>query len=184
MYIYNESYLLTKEINKKIEKNISKFKKLSIIYYNPKELDKDKYLNNCQQLYYFCKKNDLKFYISDNFNLCLKFKCRGIFLTNPKKNKNYTYLKKNFHIIGRAHNQLEYSILYNKGCSTIMLSPLFYNIKYSLNHILNNVRFNLITNNWKTKICALGGINIKNIKKIKSLNTNTSISFESLINNL
>jgi len=65
-----------------------------------------------------------------------------------------------------------------------MLSPLFYNIKYSLNHILNNVRFNLITNNWKTKICALGGINIKNIKKIKSLNTNTSISFESLINNL
>jgi len=60
MYIYNESYLLTKEINKKIEKNISKFKKLSIIYYNPKELDKDKYLNNCEQLYYFCKKKQFK----------------------------------------------------------------------------------------------------------------------------
>ena len=182
--IYNESYLLTNEINKTIEKNILKFKKISIIYYNPEELNKDKYLNNCKILSYFCKKNRLEFYVSDNLNLCMKFKCKGIFLTNPKKNINYTYLKKNFKIIGRAHNQLEYSILNKKGCSTIMLSPLFYNNKYSLNQILNIVRFNLITNLWKTKICALGGINIKNINRIKMLNNKITISFKSLINDL
>jgi len=182
--IYNESYLLTNEINKTIEKNILKFKKISIIYYNPEELNKDKHLSNCKELYRFCKRNHLKFYISDNINLCKKYKCDGIFITNPKKNKNYTYLKKNFNIIGRAHNQLEYSILYRKGCSTIMLSPLFYNKKYSLNQILNTVKFNLITNDWKTQICALGGINIKNISKIKMLRKKASIAFKSLIDNL
>jgi hypothetical protein len=65
-----------------------------------------------------------------------------------------------------------------------MLSPLFYNKKYSLNQILNTVKFNLITNDWKTQICALGGINTKNISKIKMLRKKTSIAFKSLIDNL
>jgi hypothetical protein len=40
----------------------------------------------------------------------------------------------------------------------ISLSPLFYNNKYSVNKILQPLRFNLITNNWDVKLCALGGI--------------------------
>jgi hypothetical protein len=65
-----------------------------------------------------------------------------------------------------------------------MLSPLFYNKKYSKNKILRPIKFNLITNGWKSKICALGGINQKNIKEIKLLSKKTSISFKSLINEL
>jgi thiamine-phosphate pyrophosphorylase len=48
-----------------------------------------------------------------------------------------------------------------------MISPLFYNRKYSINKILGINKFNLLTNNWKTKICALGGISLNNIKKLK-----------------
>jgi hypothetical protein len=61
-----------------------------------------------------------------------------------------------------------------------MLSPLFYNEKYSKNSILNTHRFNLITLNWKTDVCALGGINLRSLKKIK-LTKARSIAFKKLI---
>jgi 2-keto-3-deoxy-6-phosphogluconate aldolase len=47
------------------------------------------------------------------------------------------------------------------------LSPIFFNKKYSINHILNIIKFNLTCLSWKIDICALGGINEKNIRKIK-----------------
>jgi len=52
-----------------------------------------------------------------------------------------------------------------------MLSPIFYNNKYSQNQILNPIKFNLISLNWKTEICALGGISNENIKKIRITKT-------------
>ena len=61
-----------------------------------------------------------------------------------------------------------------------MLSPLFYNEKYSKNRILNTSKFNLMSLNWKIDLCALGGINIKNLKKIK-LTKVKIISFKKFI---
>ena len=49
-----------------------------------------------------------------------------------------------------------------------MLSPIFYNNKYSQYQILNPIKFNLISLNWKTEVCALGGISDENTNKIKS----------------
>jgi thiamine monophosphate synthase len=114
----------------------------------------------------------------------MKYKCKGLLITRAKTSNNYTYIKNKLHIIGKAHNQLEYSLLINKGCKTIMLSPLFYNQKYSNNKILGPIKFNLISKSWKTEICALGGISQTNIKKINLLQNVTSISFRSLINTL
>ena len=50
-----------------------------------------------------------------------------------------------------------------------MLSPLFYNKKYSENKILNIFKFKLKSINWGSNISALGGINIQTIKKTKNL---------------
>ena len=58
-----------------------------------------------------------------------------------------------------------------------MLSPLFFNQKYSINKILFPLKFNLITLNWKTEICALGGINSLNIKKLNSLKKVDCVAF-------
>ena len=184
MNIYNNSYLLTNEINKNLEKNISKFRNISIIYYNLQETNRRKYLSNCESLYQFCRKKKLPFFVTDNINLCIKYKCNGLLITKAKGGNNYTHIKNRLHIIGKAHNQLEYHFLLNRGCKTLMLSPLFYNKKYSKNKILGPIKFNLITNGWKSGICALGGINQKNINQIKLLSKNTSISFKSLINEL
>jgi thiamine monophosphate synthase len=62
-----------------------------------------------------------------------------------------------------------------------MLSPIFYNYKYTLNKILGIVKFNLITLDWNTKICALGGVNLNNLKKIK-MTKSSSVAFISMIN--
>ncbi len=48
-----------------------------------------------------------------------------------------------------------------------MLSPIFFNRKYSINKILRIIKFNLITLNWNCNICALGGIKLDNLKMIK-----------------
>ena len=62
-----------------------------------------------------------------------------------------------------------------------MLSPIFFNKKYSLNKILGTIKFNLITLNWNCKVCALGGIKLNNFRMI-NLTRAGSISFMSLIN--
>jgi thiamine-phosphate pyrophosphorylase len=89
-------------------------------------------------------------------------------------------LKKNFKIIGSAHNQSEYFLKIKQGCELIILSPLFFNKKYSENRILNVLKFNLISRMWNKNLCALGGINETNIKKIK-LTIANSIAFKSFI---
>jgi hypothetical protein len=45
------------------------------------------------------------------------------------------------------------------------------------------IKFNLITNNFKSLFCVLGGINIKNIKRIQ-LTKSIGISGIRIINNL
>jgi UTP-glucose-1-phosphate uridylyltransferase len=48
------------------------------------------------------------------------------------------------------------------------LDYLLQNIsKYSINKILGINKFNLLTNNWKSEICALGGISANNVNKLR-----------------
>ncbi len=168
-------YIFIEELNDKIINNIIKLKKQRkkihiIIIGNISDL-----------ILKFAKKNQIPFYITDNLKLAIKHKAKGIFLTSKNKTlKNNMKGVKNFSIIGSAHNQLEYFIKNRQNCSMIMLSPIFYNSKYSCTQILNLIRFNLVTKNWKNKICALGGINSKNIKLINLTKCN-SIGIKSLI---
>jgi len=113
--------------------------------------------------------------------MALKIKANGIFISSKNKriNLNDFFLKK-FHIIGSAHNQLEYYFKKMQKCKTITLSPLFFNPKYSVNRILGVVKFNLISKNWKTNLCALGGITEKNINKA-NLAKASSLAFQRLI---
>ena len=65
----------------------------------------------------------------------------------------------------------------------VMLSPIFYNNKYSNNKILGTAKFRLITQGWETDVCALGGINKTNINKVKLIKT-SNIGFRSMIYSL
>jgi thiamine monophosphate synthase len=103
----------------------------------------------------------------DNYKIAIRYKIEGIFLSSNNKSILPTSIKNRLKIIGSAHNQKEYFIKKRQDCEMISLSPLFYNNKYSVNKILQPLKFNLITNNWKVKICALGGILETNKKKVQ-----------------
>lgn len=170
-------YIFIEELNEKIIKNIINLKKrklrlkIIILDKNPLIISK------------FAKKNGISFFVKDNVKLAKLLNAQGIFLTNKNRVlRNNIKETTKLEVIGSAHNQHEYSIKEKQNCSTIMLSPIFYNNKYSPNKILFVPRFNLITLNWKRSIAALGGINFKNLKLV-NLTKSKSIGLKSLITN-
>ena len=168
-------YIFLDELNGKIIKNIQKLKKKKI---DLKLIVSEK---NFFSILDFAKNSKISFYVVDDIKLAVKHKASGIFVTG--KNKSFINIPKNtnkIRIIGSAHNRYEYFIKERQGCSTIFLSPIFYNKKYSLNKILHINKFNLITLNWKTGVGALGGINLKNLRLIQLTRSN-SIGIKSLI---
>ena len=181
MFINNDIkfYFFTDTLDEIITKNIKNFNKLCIIYKSNSINDINH--TNINTIKSFCRKNKIPFFISDNFKLAKKYGADGIFLSSSyKKIGNIILKKKNFKIIGSAHNQLEYSLKRQQLCEMILLSPLFYNKKYSQNMILNVCRFNLISMNWKKKICALGGISLNNLKKL-NMTKSSAAAFISLM---
>jgi thiamine-phosphate pyrophosphorylase len=171
-------YFFIDTLDEIIRKNIKNFKKLSFIYKSDSIND----INhaNIKTIKNFCKKNKIPFFISDNFKLAKKYGAEGIFLSSSYKKIGNIVLKKNFKVIGSAHNQLEYSLKNKQSCGMIMLSPLFYNKKYSQNKILNVCKFNLISMGWDKKICALGGISLNNLKKL-NMTRCSAVAFISLM---
>ena len=77
---------------------------------------------------------------------------------------NYSY-KKNFNIVGSAHNLKEMKTKELQKTKKIFLSSLF---KKNKNYLGIN-KFKIISKYTKQKVVALGGISKKNIKKIKLL---------------
>ena len=177
--LYN-NYVFLSQINNLIKKNILKFNNISIII----DIDhnNNKNLENEISIIQFAKKNKIPFFFKNNFQKCIKYKSDGIFIDAINKCiSKPMILKKKFTIIGLAHNQLEYVQKVKQKCIIIMLSPLFYNEKYSVNEILGILKFNNKALNWKIKLCALGGINYENLKKIK-LTRSEGIAFKNFIN--
>ena len=144
---------------KKLNKNIS------IIYRNYNSIINVDLLIKIKN---FCKKNRRKFYLSNNPKLALKLNLDGVYL--PSFNKSLKHLnykmKKDFLIIGSAHNLKEIRIKEKQKTSLIFISSIFNKKK----NYLGFYKFNNLLKMTKKKIIALGGINNNNIKKISMLN--------------
>ena len=153
-------------INDFDKKNIDKLKiNTGIIYRNyTKKLDKKLIL----EIKYYCKKKKLKFFISNNFKIAHQLKLDGAYI--PSFNINYRHLnyhiRKNFIVIGSAHNIKEIRIKELQKTNLIFLSSLF---KKNKNYLGIN-KFVNIKKITKTKIIALGGVSKRNIKKLKLVN--------------
>jgi thiamine monophosphate synthase len=177
--IFYKHYVFLEEINDLIKENLFKLNNLNIII-DINEKDK-KSIENQLSIIKFAKKNKIPFLFKNDFQKCIKYNASGIFIdANYKKLTKPILLKKSFYIIGSIHNQLEYMQKIKQKCHLLMLSPLFFNEKYSKNKILNILRFNHKALNWNIKLCALGGINSKTLKKIK-LTKCVAIGFKKFI---
>jgi thiamine-phosphate pyrophosphorylase len=144
-------------------KILSLDKKIKLIY---RDYSKKTSYKTIKELSVFCKNHNRQLFISNNLKLALKCNLNGIYIPsfNNKNNfKNISY-KKNFLIIGSAHNIREIKIKEKQGCRQIFLSPIFYNPKNK--KYLDVIKFNLLTLTTKIPIIALGGVNDLNIRKL------------------
>ncbi len=138
-------------------------KSINIIYRNySKRFDTREIL----KLVNFCKKQRKKVFISNNLKLALKFNFDGVYIPSFNKTLNYKNIsKKNFEIIGSAHNIKEILNKEKQGCTKIFLCPIFKTNKHK--NFLGVTRFNLIKLVTKRDVISLGGINEKNVKRLK-----------------
>ena len=179
--IFYKHYVFLEEINNFIKDNLVKFSNINIIIDINDNTKKN--LENQLTIIKFAKKNRIPFLIKNDFQNCLKYKANGIFISSDnKKITKPILLKKNFHIVGGAHNQLEYTQKSKQKCDLLMMSPLFFNEKYSKNRILNITKFNSKTIHWDIDLCALGGINSKTLKKV-GLTKCKAVAFKKIIYN-
>ena len=154
-------------INKFDTNNIDKQdKQTTIIYrnYSSKPIDQTLIL----RIKRYCKKKSIKFYLSNNIKLAIKLDLDGAYI--PAFNKSlkhlaYTY-KKNFRVIGSAHNLKEIRTKEKQNVNKIFLSSLF---KKNTNFLGIN-RFKLLSKLTIKDIVVLGGISEKNKKKLSLLN--------------
>ncbi len=118
-----------------------------------------------------CKKNKLRFFLANNIKLALQANLDGVYIPSFNKSLNLNNFKnkrKNFTILGSAHNILELKRKEQQGVDFIFLSPLFLTKNYQ--HNLGIIRFNLITQETKKPVIALGGVRKNNINKINLIN--------------
>ena len=179
--IFYKHYVFLEEINNFIKDNLVKFSNINIIIDINDNTSKN--LEKQLTIIKFAKENRIPFLIKNDFQKCFKYKANGVFISSDnKKITKPILLKKNFHIVGGAHNQLEYIQKSKQNCHLLMLSPIFYNEKYSKNRILNILKFNNKTIRWKINLCALGGINSQTLKKVR-LTKCMAIAFKKIISN-
>jgi thiamine-phosphate pyrophosphorylase len=116
----------------------------------------------------FCKENGYKFFLSNNIKLALKLKLDGAYI--PSFNRDMKHLSfsftKSFMILGSAHTNKEIKIKEKQSVQILFLSSIF---KKNKNYLGIN-RFKLLAELTKIKVVALGGISIKNLKKLKLIN--------------
>ena len=115
----------------------------------------------------YCKKKSIKFYLSNNIRLAIKLNLDGAYI--PSFNKSLKHLaysyKRNFKIVGSAHNLKEIRIKENQNVTRIFLSSLFKRNK----NFLGINRFKLLSKLTKKNIVILGGISSNNKKKLSIL---------------
>ena len=163
--IIPDIYHFVDEIDQNYIKKLGK--NINIIYRNHSNRINEKSLQILKQI---CKKEGKKLFLSNDTRLANKMNLDGVYISsfNKKMNINLYNKRKKFLILGSAHNIKEIKIKELQNVVCIFLSPIF-EVKKSKKY-LGISKFNNLTRCTSKKIIALGGINYKNLKKLKMLN--------------
>ena len=174
--IYLEPYHFISNYNKEELNSLSK--KINIIYRN--YIDPVK-VNTMIKIRNECKKSGRKIFLSNDIKMAEKLKLDGVYIPSFNKAFNLQFKKNNkFQILGSAHNLSEIRIKEKQGVDIIFISPIF-KVNKSSNFLGLN-KFNILSKFTQKKVVALGGINEKNIKKLKLINCNGYASITYLKN--
>jgi thiamine-phosphate pyrophosphorylase len=159
---FNKYYFI-KEFNKShIDKQD---KKTTLIFRNYNQQIDEKLILAIKK---YCKKRGNKFLISNNIKLAIKLNLDGAYI--PSFNKETKHLsfsyKKNFILLGSAHNINEIRTKELQGINAIFVSSLF---KKNKNYLGIN-KFKLLSSFISKPLVALGGLSEDNLKKLSLTN--------------
>ena len=157
MHRLSKKYYFIKKFNTTELKNLDS--NTTIIYRNyAKKLDIVELLNIKE----FCKRKNIKICLANNFGLALRLGFDGAYIPSFNKSlKHLNYsLKKNFIVLGSAHNVKEIRLKEKQKVSLIFISSIF---KKNKNY-LGLFRFIKLEKLTRINIIALGGINKRNFK--------------------
>ena len=157
-------------------KNIKKQDKQTVIIfrnYSFKKIDEFQIL----KIRNYCRKSRRIFILSNNIKLAIKLDLDGVYIPSfNKSTEHLSYsLKKNFQILGSAHNLKEIKIKEKQKVNKIFLSSLFKKNK----NFLGINKFKLLSKLTEKEVIALGGVSKKNIRLLKLIN---SFSFAGISN--
>jgi len=153
-------------IKKFDQSHIDKQDKKTIIIFRNYDQDIDEKL--ILTIKNYCKKKGNKFLISNNIKLAIKLNLDGVYIpsfNNDKKHLSYSF-KKNFIILGSAHNLYEIRNKESQNVKAIFLSSIFKKNK----NFLGINRFKLLSHLSKKPLIALGGVSNNNLKKLNLIN--------------
>ena len=153
-------------INKFDKSHLDKQDKNTTIIYRNYDQDVDEKL--ILRIKNYCKKKGHKFLLSNNIKLAINLNLDGVYIpafNKDKKHLAYSF-KKNFIILGSAHNADEIRTKELQNVKTIFLSSIF---KKNKNY-LGIYRFKLLSLLSKKSLIALGGITTNNLIKLNLTN--------------
>ena len=141
-------------------------KNIALIYRNYEKkisIELIKYIKN------YCKINRRKFFLAENIKLAINLDLDGVYIPafNRSLNIKYYQPKEKFLFLGSAHNIKEINIKSSQKIDILFISPIFNSNKKKGIGIL---KFRKLASHCNCKVVALGGINIRNLKKLKLLN--------------
>ena len=124
MFAFKKNYFLFIENTKDIDLcNIKKRRKFVIVYRNFKNEEKISSLIKFRKK---CRLKQIKFFVANNYRLASLLNANGIYLSSHNKSFKSLYFKKrNYEIIGSAHNFSEIFFKRKQGCKYVFLSRLF-----------------------------------------------------------
>ncbi len=168
--VFKKKYFFYIDDLRNINLNLIKKKyKFNIIYRTTKKT------KNYAQISKFvkeCKRKDINFIVANDIRLALKVNADGIYFSSY--NNSFLSMKidkeKNFKIYGSAHNFKEINQKIKQGCKNIIFSRLFKTEYEHKKNYYGLIKFNLITQKFHNYLIPLGGIRLKNLKKIKIIN--------------
>jgi thiamine-phosphate pyrophosphorylase len=157
--ILNKYYFINKFDKNHIDKQD---KGTTIIYRNYSQKYDNKLILKLRN---YCKIKGNKFIIANNIKLAIHLNLDGAYIPSfNKSNKHLAYsYKKNFILIGSAHNIKEIRNKETQNVEVIFLSSLFKKNK----NFLGINRFKLLSLLTKKKTVVLGGISKKKFEKVK-----------------
>ena len=170
MFAFKKKYFLIIETIKDIDlRKIKKRNKFIIIYRNQGKKENIVDLLNFRKK---CKLKSIKFFIANNIDLSVLLKSDGIYLSAYNKSYKSLNLKSNkYSIIGSAHNSKEIYTKKKQGCSQILMSRLFLVDYKNTQDYMGLNKFNNHTINNSKILVPLGGIKLRNINKLKMVNS-------------